>query len=169
VLISLAIFLVVAVTYRSLAAGLLLLVCANLANFAVGAIMRGLGISLDVSTLPIASVGMGVGIDYNVYLLSRMVDESTREPAGERLVADSIRTTGEAICFTALAMISATAPWYWLSSLKFQADMGLLLASVMCIHLVLALCFLPAVVYLFRPAFLAGGAAAQAGRHRARH
>jgi predicted RND superfamily exporter protein len=156
-LISLVIFIITSLIYRSLTAGFLLVVISNIANAMTSAVMYSLGIGLDVNTLPIASVGMGIGIDYNIYLMSRMAEEYRRETNYEKLIPVSIFTTGKAIFFTAVTMVAGVALWYFMSSLRFQADMGLLLAAVMLAHVVLALFFQAAVMRLLRPKFITKG------------
>ena len=74
ILISLVIFGVTTFIYRSFTAGLLLTVISNTAYLITSALMYYLEIGLDVNTLPIGAVGMGIGIDYNIYLMSRMCE-----------------------------------------------------------------------------------------------
>ena len=56
--------------------------------------------------------------------------------------------------FTASIMLVGILPWYFLSDLKFMANMGLLLSSVMLINMVLALLVLPLIVYVLKPKFV---------------
>ncbi len=65
-----------------------------------------------------------------------------------------LKTTGKAIFFTATTMIVGVIFWYFLSSLRFQAEIGLLLAIIMFINMVGALILIPSLVYVFRPKFL---------------
>ena len=67
----------------------------------------------------------------------------------------ALRTTGKAIMFTATIMALGIAPWYFLSGLKFVADMGLLLVVIMGINMVMALLVLPLLVWLVKPKFVA--------------
>src|SRR3546814_15177122 len=62
--------------YRSFVAGLMLLIPVNLANFTLNAAMHLIGIGLDVNSLMVSAIGVGVGIDYGIYLLSRICAES---------------------------------------------------------------------------------------------
>lgn len=57
--------------------------------------------------------------------------------------------------FTATVMLIGIMPWYFLSDLKFMADMGLLLVAIMLINMVLSLVVLPLLVWFIRPKFLA--------------
>ena len=139
--------------YRSLVAGFMLLVPVNLANVILTGGMHVIGIGLDINSLLVACVGVGVGIDYGIYLLSRICEEHQDDDWASTLTA-SLTTTGKAIMFTASIMLVGIAPWYFLSSLKFMADMGLLLVLVMLINMVLALVVLPLLVWLIKPRFV---------------
>ncbi|WP_036516733.1 efflux RND transporter permease subunit [Nevskia soli] len=143
------------VAYRSLSAGALLLIPVNLANQVLYAAMHLMGVGLDVNSLIVAAIGVGVGIDYGIYLLSRICEEYLAANGDwERAIAGALRTTGKAILFTAMIMILGIAPWYFLSGLRFVADMGLLLIIIMLINMVLALVVLPLLVWLVKPAFV---------------
>jgi uncharacterized protein len=157
VLISLVIFVITTFIYRSFTAGLLLTIISNIANLMTSAVMYHLGIGLDVNTLPIGAVGMGIGIDYNIYLMSRMCEEYRINPDYATLIPASIFTTGKAIFFTATTMVVGIILWYFMSSLRFQADMGLLLSAVMMAHVILALFFQAAFMMLLQPKFIQKG------------
>src|SRR5205823_5854800 len=139
ILISLVIFAVTTFIYRSFTAGLLLAMISNTAYLITSAIMYHLEIGLDVNTLPIGAVGMGIGIDYNIYLMSRMCEEYRINPDYSKLIPASIFTTGKAIFFTATTMVVGIILWYFMSSLRFQAEMGLLLSAVMMEHVIYAI------------------------------
>ncbi len=157
ILISLVIFAVTSFIYRSFTAGLLLAVISNMAYLITSAIMYYLEIGLDVNTLPIGAVGMGIGIDYNIYLMSRMCEEYRVNPDYSKLIPASIFTTGKAIFFTATTMVVGIILWYFMSSLRFQADMGLLLSAVMLAHVILALFFQAAFMLILQPKFIQKG------------
>ncbi|MGK2914410.1 MAG: efflux RND transporter permease subunit, partial [Porticoccaceae bacterium] len=140
--------------YRSFVAGVLLLIPVNLSNFFLGAMMERMGIGLDVNTLPIAAIGIGVGIDYGIYLLSRICEEYQGHPDYSKAILASVSTTGKAIFFTSTIVLLAIMPWYFLSGLKFLADMGLLLVLVMLINMLISLIVLPLLVWLIKPRFL---------------
>jgi len=88
--------------------------------------------------------------------LSRICEEyhTHRGDWGQAITA-SLTTTGKAILFTATIMLVSIVPWYFLSALKFMADMGLLLTMVMLINMVLALLVLPLLVWVVKPGFVA--------------
>ena len=113
-----------------------------------------MGIGLDVNTLPIAAIGIGVGIDYGIYLLSRICEECSGDDDYGAAIQTAVMTTGKAIFFTATIVLISILPWYFLSGLKFLADMGLLLVLVMLINMAVALIGVPLLVYLLKPRFV---------------
>ena len=150
------VFLLCSWNYRSIAAAIILMIPLNLTNIITLSIMNYMEIGLNINTLPVVSVGVGVGIDYGIYLLSRICEEY-QLAGGEytpEVATRSIKTTGKAIFFTATTMIVGVLFWYFLSSMKFQAEMGLLLALIMFINIFAALVLIPTLVYIFKPKFL---------------
>ena len=153
-LLNLVILVTCSYAYRSITAGILLLIPVNISNVFLGAVMVQMGIGLDVNTLPISAIGVGVGIDYGIYLLSRICEEYAKCNNHAQAINKAVVTTGKAIFFTATIVLIAILPWYYLSELKFLADMGLLLVMVMLINMVVALIVLPLEVWLVKPRFM---------------
>ena len=151
---NLVILITCSLAYKSIWAGFILLIPVNMSNVFLGAVMVMMGIGLDVNTLPIAAIGIGVGIDYGIYLLSRICEEHRDSQDYGDAIRKAVSTTGKAIFFTATIVLLSILPWYFLSGLKFLADMGLLLVIIMLINMVVALVVLPLLVYLFKPAFV---------------
>ena len=149
----LVIFVVVAVTYRSLVAAVLLILPLALANALVNAYMAARGIGLDLNTLPVIAVGVGFGIDYGIYILSR-VQEATAAGAS---LADAVREglvrAGRPVAFTALTM-TAGMLCFTLTALRFVGEMAALLALWMATSAATALVLLPALLIVIRPRFL---------------
>jgi uncharacterized protein len=155
-LVNIAIAIISAYAYRSFVAALLLLVPVNLSNFLQIAAMNQLGIGLDINATIVAVMGVGVGIDYGIYLLSRICEEfSAHEHDWAAAITAALTTTGKAIMFTATIMLVGILPWYFLSDLKFMADMGMLLVAIMLINMVLSLIVLPLLVWYVKPKFAA--------------
>ena len=155
-LVNVAILLISAYAYRSFVAALILLVPVNLSNFMLMAAMHLLGIGLDINAVIVAVMGVGVGIDYGIYLLSRICEEFTaHDQRWDLAITEALTTTGKAIMFTATIMLMGILPWYFLSDLKFMADMGMLLVAIMLINMVLALVVLPLLVWIVKPKFAA--------------
>ncbi len=155
-MVNVAVMLLATFAYKSIVAAVILLIPVNLSNVMLVAAMHLVGVGLDINAGIVAVMGVGVGIDYGIYLLSRICEEYSAQDGdlGRALVA-ALTTTGKAIMFTASIMLLGIVPWYFLSDLKFMADMGLLLVVVMLINMVLSLVVLPLLVWYIKPKFLA--------------
>ena len=139
-----AITLLCLLTFRSWRAVLCIIVPLTLVSVLCNALMARLGIGLKVSTLPVITLGVGVGVDYGIYLYER-IQHQIRE-AGQALpqaFAEAMRQRGSAALFTALTMCIGVGTWAF-AALKFQADMGILLAFMFLVNLFGAVSLLPA-------------------------
>ena len=153
-LLNLVILAVASYAYHSFVAGIVLLIPVNLSNMILTTSMSFMGIGLDINSLMVAAIGVGVGIDYGIYLLSRICEEYHECEDYGVAITSALTTTGKAIMFTASIMLLGILPWYFLSGLKFLADMGLLLVLVMLINMVIALVVLPLLVWVIKPKFV---------------
>jgi predicted RND superfamily exporter protein len=140
-------------TYGSLVATLILMIPVVLSQLACEAFMYLWRIDLNVNSLPIAAAGAGVGVDYGIYHFSRMIDAFDEGRTLDGAVDYATATTGKAIIFTATTMVASTIFW-WFSDLKFQAEMGLLLALLMLFNTFGGLVIVPAWMKIIRPRFL---------------
>jgi hypothetical protein len=155
VMVNLAVMVLAFVAYRSLVAAVILLIPVNLSNIYLVAAMQMLGVGLDVNAGIVAVMGVGVGIDYGIYLLSRICEEySAHGHDVKKAINAAMTTTGKAIMFTSSIMLVGILPWYFLSDLKFMADMGILLVAVMLINMLLSLIVLPLLVWFIEPKFM---------------
>lgn len=111
-----------------------------------------LGIDFNINSLPVAAVGIGIGIDYGYYVLSRIVEEYEQTPDFDQANRRAILTTGKAIIFTCTTLVVSVVFWLFFP-LKFQAEMALVLMLLMIFHAAGALVFIPAMVSLLRPRF----------------
>ena len=143
-----------AITYKSVVAAVIVTLILLLGNFLTMVFMVFNGISLNVNTIPVASIGIGVGVDYSIYILSRIVEEFATHRDYKMAITVALRTTGKAVTFTAVTLSGGVILWYFLSSLRFQAEMGLLLALVLLINMALTLVLLPAVIFVLKPKFI---------------
>jgi predicted RND superfamily exporter protein len=138
-------------TFRSLRATLCILIPLAIVSVLCEALMPLLGIGLKVSTLPVVALGVGVGVDYGIYLYDRIekhIEEG--KPLGVAFF-EALNERGTAMVFTAVTMTIGVGTWA-LSALKFQADMGLLLAFMFFLNMLGALFLLPALAaFLLRP------------------
>jgi len=152
-LVMLAVAACLYLTYGSLVAVGILMIPVVLSQLACEAFMYLWQIDLNVNSLPIAAAGAGVGVDYGIYHFSRMIDAFDEGRTLDEAVDYATATTGKAIIFTATTMVASTIFW-WFSDLKFQAEMGLLLALLMVFNTFGGLVIVPAWMKIIRPRFL---------------
>jgi predicted RND superfamily exporter protein len=152
-LIFFMVFFCLYLTYGSLVAAGLLMIPVILSQLAAEAMMVWLHIDMNVNSLPVAAAGAGVGVDYGIYHFSRMIDAYDEVGDLDEAVDYATATTGKAIIFTGTTMIAGTG-FFYLSDLKFLAEMGLLLTLLMTFNKFGALIVVPALVKVIRPAFL---------------
>lgn len=145
--------LLVAIVFRSVLAGILLVVPLSLASWFTFAYMATQAISINLQTLPVSIISIGIGVDYGVYLLSRIREEYARTQDMNASIMAAIGTAGNAIILTGTIIISGVAFWIF-SDIKFQAEMGLLLSIVTCFHLLGSLLLLPAMIRIIKPKFI---------------
>ena len=147
------IYMVILITYRSFMAGLYLLFPLALANAAINAYMGAHDIGININTLPVVTVGVGFGIDYSIYIVSRIIEELALGHDLKDSTYTALITSGKAVAFTALTLVASVLFWYW-SSIRFDAEMGLLLAVWMFVSMLGAMTILPVLIVTFDPAFI---------------
>jgi uncharacterized protein len=150
----LAVFVLCVLSFRSIVAGLVLVVPLVLSNAIATGFMGLAGIGLSINTLPVAAVGIGLGVEFGIYLVSRYQEEYARHGDLDRAIVVGAQTAAKAVIFTGLTMIAPVLLWYWVSSLKFQGEMGLLLAILLGVNMIAAVTLLPVIVHLARPRFI---------------
>lgn len=131
------------ITFRSWRAMLCVLVPLTMVSIFCNALMATLSIGLKVSTLPVIALGVGVGVDYGIYLFERIQHEMRHGAVFADAFHEAMRARGTAAVFTALTMAIGVGAWAF-SALKYQADMGLLLAFMFLVNMLGAVCLLPA-------------------------
>jgi len=112
------------------------------------------GIGLDLDTLPVIAVGVGFGIDYRIYILSRVRERTAAGMPIDDAVAEAVRGAGRTVAFTGLTM-TAGVLCFVPTALRFTGEMALLLALWMATSAATALVTLPAALVVVRPRFLA--------------
>lgn len=146
-------FIIVMFTYRSTVAPLLLLAPLVISNIMINGMMATWGIGININTLPLVTVGVGFGIDYGLYILSRTIEEIRVSGDLDQAIREALLTSGKAVSFTAIAMVASTAIWT-LSNIRFNAVMGGLLAIWMFVSFLAAETLLPVLMSYFRPKFI---------------
>ncbi|URI11082.1 MMPL family transporter [Aquincola tertiaricarbonis] len=139
-------------TFRSWRAVVVAVLPLMLTSILCEALIVGLGMGVKVATLPVIALGVGIGVDYALYVLSVML---ARLRAGDSLSAayqHALQFTGRVVMLTGITLALAVGTWAF-SPIKFQADMGILLAFMFLLNMVGALVLLPALArVLLKPA-----------------
>ncbi len=149
-----AIFVLCTLFYRSIVAGLMFTLPLILGNMVAFAYMSMTGIGLSINTLPVAAVGVGVGVDFAIYVYNRCIEEFPHHDTWADTIMTSLRTSGKAVVFTGLTMVLPIMVWYFISDLKFQAQMGVFLAIILTTNVVLAITLHPLLIHLIKPRFI---------------
>ncbi len=101
------------------------------------------------------ALGIGLGVDYSFYIVDGIREELHHHKDVGRAILKSISTSGKGVLITALTLVTSVVLWSF-SSLRLQADMGVLIAIWLFISAASALFLMPAMVYVFRPEFIVG-------------
>ncbi len=135
-------------TFRSIRAVLCILVPLAIVAILCNALMALLGIGLKVATLPVMALGVGVGVDYGIYLYERIQHEMAAGADLREAFYQAMCQRGTAAVFTALTMSIGVCTWAF-APLKFQADMGVLLSFMFLVNVLGAIFLLPALAAWF--------------------
>lgn len=142
-----------AVAYRSLSAGMFFMVPVLLSNTLTFAFMAWMGIGMNVNTLPIAALGIGLGVDYAFYVVDEIREELHKGHTLFASIESSLLSAGRGVLITAATLITSVVIWYF-SSIRFQAEMGMLMALWLFISALSSLLLMPALVVVLKPAFV---------------
>ena len=138
-------------SFRSLAATVCILVPLAVVSLLAYALMALLEIGLKVSTLPVVALGVGIGVDYGIYIYGRL--RTHLEQGMDFAVAyeRALATTGAGVVLTGLTLAAGVATWI-VAPLKFQADMGTVLTFMFLVNMIGAVVLMPALgAWLVRP------------------
>jgi len=149
--ITLVIFVCIIALYRSISVALILIFSLATANALTYAFMAWKEVGLNISTLPLAALGVGLGVDYGVYMLDRIKEEYKLCGSATEAMHRALMTSGNAIVITALTMVLPLVPWIFMSPLRFQSEMSMLLGMVLIMNMIGSLLFVPAALTALRP------------------
>ncbi|MAR92234.1 MAG: RND transporter [Pseudomonadales bacterium] len=130
-------------TFRSIRAVICIIVPLALTSILCQALMTVLGIGVKVATLPVIALGVGIGVDYGIYIYSRLKGFMEQGMVLEQAYFETLKVTGKAVCFTGLTLAIGVGTWIF-SDIKFQANMGVLLTFMFLWNMVGAIWLLPA-------------------------
>ena len=139
------------ITFRSLPATICIVLPLILTSVMGNALMAFLGIGMKVATLPVIALGVGIGVDYGIYIYSRLESFLRQGMPLQEAYYETLRSTGKAVLFTGLCLAIGVATWIF-SAIKFQADMGLMLTFMFLVNMIGAMLLLPALArFLINP------------------
>jgi predicted RND superfamily exporter protein len=138
-----AIIILCLLTFRSLKATLAITLPLGLVSLLAYALMTELEIGLKVSTLPVVALGVGIGVDYGIYIYSRFQSHLNEGMTIYQAYHETLKVTGSGVLVTGITLAIGTATWIF-SPLQFQADMGILLTFMFLLNMLGALLLLPA-------------------------
>ncbi|WP_095507208.1 efflux RND transporter permease subunit [Paraferrimonas sedimenticola] len=143
-----AVFILCLLSFRSLKATIAVIIPLYVVSTLAQALMTKLEIGLTVSTLPVIALGVGIGVDYGIYILSTMNHKLRQGLPVQRAFADALVERGSAVVFTGFTLAIGVSTWFF-SALKFQMDMGILLTFMFFVNMLAAITVLPALTWLF--------------------
>lgn len=138
-------------TFRSVAATLCVMLPLVLTSVLGNALMAYMGIGVKVATLPVIALGVGIGVDYGIYIYSRLETYLRQGLSLQEAYYETLKSTGKAVLFTGVCLAIGVATWIF-SAIKFQADMGLMLTFMFLWNMFGAIWLLPALArFLINP------------------
>jgi len=137
-------------SFRSLAAVICIMVPLGLTGALCNALMAWLGIGVKVATLPVIALGVGVGVDYGIYIFNRLQGFLRQGLDLPEAYLRTLHGTGAAVGLTGCALAVGVATWIF-SPIKFQSDMGMLLTFMFLWNMLGALWLLPALAHFTLP------------------
>jgi len=138
-------------TFRSFRAIACILIPLALTSILCQALMAYLGIGVKVATLPVIALGVGIGVDYGIYIYNRLEVMLIAGKSLQEAFFETLKSTGKAVSFTGITLAIGVGTWIF-SPIKFQADMGILLVFMFIWNMLGALILLPALAtFILKP------------------
>lgn len=145
-----AIILLCLITFRSWKGTLCIVIPLALVSVLAYALMAILEIGLKTSTLPVVALGVGIGVDYGIYIYSRFSSLLKDGLSIYDAYLETLKLTGSGVIFTGITLAIGVATWIW-APIKFQADMGILLTFMFLVNMLGAIVLLPALAAFLKP------------------
>ena len=136
------------ITFQSVRATLCIVLPLILVSLLAYALMVYLGIGLKPQTLPVVALGVGIGVDYGIYLFSRLQESFAQGKTFAEAMPTAFVKTGSSVMFTGITLAAGVSTWIF-SELKWQADMGILLTFMFLVNMLAAIIVLPALARWF--------------------
>ncbi|EHR42466.1 MULTISPECIES: efflux RND transporter permease subunit [Alishewanella] len=144
----LAVIVLCLLSFRSVKATAAVIIPLYVVSVLATALMTKLQIGLTVSTLPVIALGVGIGVDYGIYILSTMSQQLRDGMPLRQAYFEALKERGSAVLFTGITLAIGVSTWVF-SALKFQVDMGILLTFMFIVNMLGAIVVLPALAAFF--------------------
>ena len=131
------------ITFRSWRAVVVAVVPLAITSILCEALMVMLGMGVKVATLPVIALGVGIGVDYALYMLSTQLAQQRAGASLREAYGHALRFTGKVVALVGVTLAAGVITWAW-SPIKFQADMGILLTFMFIWNMLGALVLIPA-------------------------
>lgn len=145
-----AVIILCLLSFRSLRATIAVVVPLYVVSTLAQWLMTELNIGLTVSTLPVIALGVGIGVDYGIYILSTMSVKLRNGASVQSAYFDALKERGSAVLITGITLAIGVSTWFF-SDLKFQVDMGILLTFMFLVNMIAAVLVLPAIAAFLWP------------------
>jgi len=145
-----AVIILCLISFRSVRATLVVVLPLYVVSTLAQWLMTALDIGLTVSTLPVIALGVGIGVDYGIYILSTMSHKLKAGATVHDAYLAALKERGSAVLITGLTLAIGVSTWFF-SDLKFQVDMGILLTFMFLVNMLAAIIVLPAIAAFLWP------------------
>jgi len=145
------------VVYQSSASGVFFIVPVLISNVVTFAFMAWQDIGMSISTLPVVALGIGLGVDYAFYIVDSVKEYLERYPEAEHIdaIRQSLFSAGRGVLLTSITLAAGVLFWS-LSSLRFQAEMGILIGLWLLVAAFTSLFVMPSLIRVLKPRFIFG-------------
>ncbi len=145
-----AIFILCLIAFRSVRGALCVVIPLGMVSLLSYAVMAWLEIGLKVNTLPVVALGIGIGVDYGIYIFSCLQSLMKQGLDFHKAFKSTLEMTAGGVIFTAMTLAMGVMTWTF-SGLKFQADMGVMLLFMFLVNMLAAVTLLPALAAWLLP------------------
>lgn len=153
--ISLIVFLFCAILLRSIVGAIIVMISLFTRLVIVYGVMGFAPMPLTMYTMPVAALGIGIGVDYVIYVITRIQEELSLLPDKDMQKATirALTTTGRAVVYTVMSVVIGVLIFV-LSPLKFQMELGTMIGLIIFLNGLGALCLISPIIYLLKPKFI---------------
>lgn len=156
IVVFLACFMLCVIVFKSIKCGIILIVPLAVSQIITEVFMLFYGIDVNINSLPVAAIAVGIGINYGIYLLARINGEYVATGDYREANRIAMNTTGKTIVFTETTMLAGVFFMIFVN-MKFQSEMGLLLSILMLLNMINALILIPVLATILKPRVKSGG------------